>query len=117
MWEELEKRYDVEVTVATLESLLGPERVAEAIIDAASGRHAEGARRWGAASIDSAGEIADIHEASGGTYGAHRVTAELRYGMPASVSGIVTITSGRPSPATRGDPAGRSARASTKRSP
>ncbi len=27
-----------------------------------------------------AGEIADVHKASGGTYGAHRVTAELRYG-------------------------------------
>jgi putative transposase len=27
-----------------------------------------------------AGEIADVHKASGGTYGANRVTAELRYG-------------------------------------
>ena len=27
-----------------------------------------------------AGEIADVHKASGGTYGALRVTAELRYG-------------------------------------
>jgi putative transposase len=27
-----------------------------------------------------AGEIADVHKASGGTYGAIRVTAELRYG-------------------------------------
>lgn len=27
-----------------------------------------------------AGEIADVHKASGGTYGAHRVTAELKYG-------------------------------------
>lgn len=27
-----------------------------------------------------AGEIADIHKRSGGTYGALRVTAELRYG-------------------------------------
>jgi len=27
-----------------------------------------------------AGEIADVHKASGGTYGYQRVTAELRYG-------------------------------------
>jgi transposase InsO family protein len=27
-----------------------------------------------------AGEIADVHKASGGTYGSQRVTAELRYG-------------------------------------
>lgn len=27
-----------------------------------------------------AGEIADVHKASGGSYGAHRVTAELRHG-------------------------------------
>ncbi|MBV8941928.1 MAG: hypothetical protein JO240_09365 [Solirubrobacterales bacterium] len=27
-----------------------------------------------------AGEIADVHKQSGGTYGALRVTAELRYG-------------------------------------
>jgi putative transposase len=32
-----------------------------------------------------AGEIADVHKASGGTYGAHRVTAELKYGRNISV--------------------------------
>lgn len=32
-----------------------------------------------------AGEIADIHKQSGGTYGALRVTAELRYGRGISV--------------------------------
>ena len=32
-----------------------------------------------------AGEIADIHKASGGTYGVPRVTAELRYGRGVSV--------------------------------
>ena len=30
--------------------------------------------------IGLAGEIAEVHEASGGTYGSLRVTAELRYG-------------------------------------
>ena len=32
-----------------------------------------------------AGEIADVHKASGGTYGALRVTAELRYGRDIQV--------------------------------
>jgi transposase InsO family protein len=32
-----------------------------------------------------AGEIADVHKASGGTYGANRVTAELKYGRSISV--------------------------------
>ena len=32
-----------------------------------------------------AGEIADVHKASGGTYGYQRVTAELRYGREISV--------------------------------
>ena len=32
-----------------------------------------------------AGEIADVHKASGGTYGANRVTAELKYGRNISV--------------------------------
>lgn len=32
-----------------------------------------------------AGEIADVHKASGGTYGAHRVTAELKHGRDISV--------------------------------
>jgi putative transposase len=32
-----------------------------------------------------AGEIADVHKASGGTYGADRVTAELKYGRSISV--------------------------------
>jgi len=32
-----------------------------------------------------AGEITDVHKASGGTYGAHRVTAELKYGRGISV--------------------------------
>ena len=32
-----------------------------------------------------AGEIADVHKASGGTYGALRVTAELRYGREIDV--------------------------------
>jgi putative transposase len=32
-----------------------------------------------------AGEIADVHKASGGTYGAHRVTAELKYGRSIQV--------------------------------
>jgi len=31
-----------------------------------------------------AGEIADVHKASGGTYGEMRVTAELRYGATSS---------------------------------
>ena len=31
------------------------------------------------------GEIADVHKASGGTYGANRVTAELKYGRDISV--------------------------------
>lgn len=32
-----------------------------------------------------AGEITEVHKASGGTYGAHRVTAELKYGRGISV--------------------------------